>query len=155
MCNVSLQAALNDVEQLLKIVNDVEDESLKAVRSLESSISTIEHEIQDFYNQDNITTDDQQTPEDLLKIYRAVTDVTSKAIAASSSRNPEDVIAVATSGRLVVSELLSTTKVISISCPIDCKDLYFRTFYHQLKTMASKKKLMSRHWTWPLISNIY
>ena len=103
---------MNDVEQLLKIVTDVEDESLKAVRSLESSISTIEHEIQDFYNNDEKESDIQNTPEDLLKIYRAVTDLTSKAIAASSSRNPDDVFEVATSGRLVVSDLLSTTKVI-------------------------------------------
>ena len=82
---------------------------LKAIKALESALESIGQDLQTFYEENNTVT--EATPEDLLKVNRTITEATGKAVAASLSKNQEDVVAVANLGRKVVGDLIRTIKV--------------------------------------------
>ena len=94
--------------QVLKTVKVVEDESLRSVRALESALESMGQDIQGLYREDEIKM--TSSPEDLIKVVRAVADATASAVSASHSRNQEDIETVANTGRKVVTELLTTVK---------------------------------------------
>ena len=101
---------MNNVTQVLKTVKVVEDESLRSVRALESALESMGQDIQGLYREDEVKV--ASTPEDLMKVMRAVAEATSSAVSANHSRDQEDIEKVANTGRKVVSELLTTVKVI-------------------------------------------
>ena len=99
--------------QVLKTVKVVEDESLRSVRALESALESIGQDIQGLYREDEVKM--ASVPDDLMKVMRAVADATSSAVSANHSRNQEDIENAANIGRKVVTELLTTVKVIKPS----------------------------------------
>ena len=105
---------MNNVTQVLKTVKVVEDESLRSVRALESALESMGQDIQGLYREDEVKV--SSSPEDLMKVMRAVAEATSSAVSANHSSNPEDIENVANVGRRVVSELLATVKVTKPSC---------------------------------------
>ena len=100
---------MNNVTQVLKTVKVVEDESLRSVRALESALESMGQDIQNLYREEENKI--PSTTEDLMKVMRAVAEVTTKSVSANNSKNQEDLENVANKGRKVVSELLSTVKV--------------------------------------------
>ena len=103
---------VNNVTQVLKTVKVVEDESLRSVRALESALESMGQDIQSLYREDD--TNSSSTADDLMKVLRAVAEVTSKAVLANNSKKQEDIETVANKGRKVVTELLATVKVMII-----------------------------------------
>ena len=100
---------ISNVTQVIENVKAAEDESLKAIRALESALESIGQDLQTFYEENDSVP--EATPEDLLKVNRSIAEATAKAVAASLSKNQEDVVAVANSGRKVVGDLIRTVKV--------------------------------------------
>ena len=103
---------MSNVTQIMKSVKVAEDDSKKSVRALESALESIGQSMQNFYNEDSDV--QNSSPEDLLKVNRAIAEATSKAVAASNSRKQEDIVAVANTGRQVIGDLLKTSKVSAV-----------------------------------------
>ena len=101
----------------MKTVKVVEDDSQKATRALESALESIGQDLQTLYSDTQTSRQSSASPEDLLKINRALAEATGKAVAASNSKKQEDVVSVANTGRKVISDLLNTIKVVSPSSP--------------------------------------
>ena len=95
----------------MKTVKVVEDDSQKATRALESALESIGQDLQTLYSDTTASRQSSASPEDLLKINRALAEATGKAVAASNSKKQEDVVSVANTGRKVISDLLNTIKV--------------------------------------------
>ena len=95
----------------MKTVKVVEDDSQKATRALESALESIGQDLQTLYSDTTASRQSSVSPEDLLKINRALAEATGKAVAASNSKKQEDVVSVANTGRKVISDLLNTIKV--------------------------------------------
>ena len=107
-----------NINQLMKTVKVVEDDSQKATRALESALESIGQDLQTLYSDTTASRQSSASPEDLLKINRALAEATGKAVAASNSKKQEDVVSVANTGRKVISDLLNTIKVGVTPCLI-------------------------------------
>ena len=106
-----IQKTVTNINQLMKTVKVVEDDSQKATRALESALESIGQDLQTLYSDTTASRQSAASPEDLLKINRALAEATGKAVAASNSKKQEDVVSVANTGRKVISDLLNTIKV--------------------------------------------
>ena len=106
-----IQKTVTNINQLMKTVKVVEDDSQKATRALESALESIGQDLQTLYSDTTASRQSSASPEDLLKINRALAEATGKAVAASNSKKQEDVVSVANTGRKVISDLLNTIKV--------------------------------------------
>ena len=100
---------MTNVTQVLKTVKVVEDESLRATRALEAAIEAIGQELESYNSSEPPKS--EASLEDLLHANRAITEATSRAVAASVSGNQEELVGVANTGRKVISEFLTTCKV--------------------------------------------
>ena len=108
------KSVINNITSLLKSVKNFEDESSRGSKAMESSVAAIGQELQMFRSGEGAVV--IATPEELLRANRAITQATSKAVAAASSGKQEDLLAVANIGRRAIAELLQTCRGAIESC---------------------------------------
>lgn len=113
----SAKVMITNIQSLLKTVKTVEDEAQRGTRALESAIDAIHQEIRlntssasgdltTIKSTNGQSSENQFTPDDLIKATKQITMATSKAIGAANSMRQEDIIVVANMGRKAVSDLL-------------------------------------------------
>ena len=102
------KGVINNITSLLKSVKNFEDESSRGSKAMESSVAAIGQELQMFRSGEGSVV--VASPEELLRANRAITQATSKAVAAASSGKQEDLLAVANIGRRAIAELLQTCR---------------------------------------------
>ena len=81
---IYIQKTVTNINQLMKTVKVVEDDSQKATRALESALESIGQDLQTLYSDTQTSWQSSASPEDLLKINRALAEATGKAVAAST-----------------------------------------------------------------------
>lgn len=104
-----------NVSTLLKTVKSVEDEHTRGTRAMESTVEAISQEIRSMQSAQSPGTV-PSTPEDLMRVTKAVTNATAKAVAAGASNQQTDIVAAANLGRRAISEMLVVCKSVAWSC---------------------------------------